>query len=707
MNLHAPPRLITGATLLFWGGLTGSPLLGLLAAILVEARSWVTLRWNFSRTSYVRAWHFSVLCMIILSMLAWLDGMKVSKFHTLFVWAPLTLLPLELAQRYGKAASIPLNTFSFFARRKMIHDTKQGYHVSPRMIHTGYPYLAITLLATAVTSRNDMQHFIGLAIILGVCLFFNARQNGIRPMAWLTSFLIIVATSYAGYWGLFKVYQQYAHGMSDQEGRRYTSANEARTSIGKLGRLKLSPQIFWRMQAYQADVPPLLRTATYHQYNRAVWKHIPPPDDEDSLRDEHGYLSESRLKGTNTDRNIRYFSDEKGGDAPEISGDPHVRIIGEVDSGVLANPIPLPHFTLGVGDLGSDNSEASLECNSLGTVRIHNPDYNVVSYSVWTGDYSTTEVDAPAPHDLHVPEQERAAIRRVCKQLGLKKGMDAQKILLKLRHFFSTEFKYTTHLTTPKLETANRWTAMGVFLEQTRAGHCEYFATTTALILRECGIPARYCVGFSVNEYDKDRDEWVMRGKHAHAWCRIWDKDHWEDADLTPPSWLIMEETKTSTWQLKLADWWQLIREDFLIWRTQDENKTRTAILVGAIVGILILWLAWRLWKSRQRGSTRGKKVFYTRSNEAPLTALNKLEPAISRKIGRRPQGLPLCRWVMMLEKIDPSLGSLLTPLTQIHSELRFDPERHNEKLEHEITRLSTELKARLKKLNNLGKIST
>ena len=698
MPHHGPPRLLTGIALLFWGGLTGHALFGLVAAILIESKSWTTLRWNFTPLSYVRAWHFSVLAAALLSMLAWLDGMKPGKLHTLFVWAPLTLLPLELAQRYGKAPLIALNTFSFFARRKMMHDSKQGYHVSPRMIHIGYPYLAIILLATAVASSHSIVHFSGLACILGACLYFNAKECGFRPTAWIAAFIILLISAYAGHWAIFKTYHYYRKGMGHQHDGRFTSANETRTSIGRLGRLKLSSNIFWRMQVREdTERPPLLRTATYHHYARGVWKHI--PSDADGVRDKNGYIDETRLQGISIESNIRYFTKTVNEKAPDISGDANIRLIGEVDSGVLANPIPLPHFTFGIGDLGNDESEASLECNTLGTVRIINPDYHVISYSVWTGDYSTTEVDAPADYDLTVPTQERKAIQRICAELGLKKGMSAQEILARLRTFYIKQFTYTTHLTTPRIDKANRWTAVGIFLEQTRSGHCEYFATATALILRECGIPARYCVGFSVNEFDGERKEWVLRGKHAHAWCRVWNNNQWEDADLTPPSWADMDQVDTSAWRLRLADWWQLLREDFLIWRTNDANKNLTVIVFSGLLGSLLLWIIWKLWKSRQYGSKSNRRLSYQKPAGAPQTALNKIEPAIARKLGRRPHGLPLVRWVMMLEKTDPNLGNLLRSLTKLHSTLRFDPDATNE-LQEEAKELAMELKQKLKNLS-------
>ena len=161
-----------------------------------------------------------------------------------------------------------------------------------------------------------------------------------------------------------------------------------------------------------------------------------------------------------------------------------------------------------------------------------------------------------------------------------------------------------------------------------------------------------------------------------------------------------MEETDIAAWKIRLADWWQLLREDFLIWRIQDQNKTRTVIAVSCFVGFLSIFLFWRLWKSRQRHPKQKKQHRYKPPTGAPTTALNKLESTISRKIGPRPIGLPLCRWVRTLEDIDSSLASITRPLTEKHSTLRFDScDLKNETLE-EISELCLELKKRIKGLS-------
>lgn len=694
----SPPRLLAGATLIFWGAQTGHTVAGLITAILLEARSWSNIRWNFKPASYTKAWRLSILCGTLVSILAWMNGVKVGKIHTLFIWAPLIILPLELAQRYGRASQIPLNTFSFFARRQIQHELSHGRTVAPRMINTGYPYIAIVALATAMASRNELHHFIGASLIIGACLFFHIRQSGFRPRAWIAAFLILVTLSFAGQWGIFKLYHHYTGGNSDSGGN-HTSANESRTSIGRLGRLKLSPRIFWRMQVTEGNVPRLLRTATYNQYSRARWSHNFIPDNDDERRDEFDYIPEEKWSGDREgERDIRGFTET----TPELTKKPPIRIIGEIDTKVLSNPIPLPHFTLAIADL---DKAASIECNSLGTVRMFNPDYNIVEYSVWTSNLSTTELPpstSPNPNqqlDLAIPAQEQDAIHRVAQQLNLHaQTLTTRDKIRILRHFFNTKFKYSTHLDTPRIGRGKRQSAIGTFLETTRSGHCEYFATSTALLLREIGVPTRYCVGFSVNERDTKRDEWVMRGQHAHAWCRAWVDGGWEDIDLTPAAWNDQENNNTHLWQQRLSDWWQRLREDFLIWRTRETNKTKVLILISSILTLLTLWITWRLWQSRLR-KTKTPNTPYQRTKPTPLTPLNKIEPLVAKKIGPRPEGTPLSQWIINLASLDPSLAPNLKEAIKLHSIIRFDPLGPRPEQLEQITHLTFTLRKHIKRI--------
>lgn len=73
------------------------------------------------------------------------------------------------------------------------------------------------------------------------------------------------------------------------------------------------------------------------------------------------------------------------------------------------------------------------------------------------------------------------------------------------------------------------------FLTSKREGHCEYFATATALYLRSIGIAARVVVGYRGGVYNHLIDALEVRNEHAHAWTEYWIPGYgWYPMDTTP-----------------------------------------------------------------------------------------------------------------------------------------------------------------------------
>lgn len=68
-----------------------------------------------------------------------------------------------------------------------------------------------------------------------------------------------------------------------------------------------------------------------------------------------------------------------------------------------------------------------------------------------------------------------------------------------------------------------------------RRGHCEYFATATALLLRSQGIPARLVLGFRGGTYNDVSQTVEVRAKNAHAWLEFQSGlGQWTRYDPTP-----------------------------------------------------------------------------------------------------------------------------------------------------------------------------
>ncbi|MBC8113620.1 MAG: transglutaminase domain-containing protein, partial [Candidatus Saccharimonas sp.] len=85
------------------------------------------------------------------------------------------------------------------------------------------------------------------------------------------------------------------------------------------------------------------------------------------------------------------------------------------------------------------------------------------------------------------------------------------------------------------------------FLFNSRAGHCQYFASALGLMLRSVGIPARLVTGFKGGEQREDGRLHVEK-RFAHAWVEAWiDDEKWVTLDATPEAERTASVTQVGT----------------------------------------------------------------------------------------------------------------------------------------------------------------
>ncbi len=74
------------------------------------------------------------------------------------------------------------------------------------------------------------------------------------------------------------------------------------------------------------------------------------------------------------------------------------------------------------------------------------------------------------------------------------------------------------------------------FLERTRAGHCEYFASALALALRQRGVAARIVNGYRLGPWIEEGGYWLVTQDQAHSWVEYHDPESqtWRMEDPTP-----------------------------------------------------------------------------------------------------------------------------------------------------------------------------
>ena len=74
------------------------------------------------------------------------------------------------------------------------------------------------------------------------------------------------------------------------------------------------------------------------------------------------------------------------------------------------------------------------------------------------------------------------------------------------------------------------------FLFERKAGHCEYFASAMAVMLRSLGIPSRVVTGFQSGIYNPLNGWQVIRASDAHSWVEAYlPRRGWATFDPTPP----------------------------------------------------------------------------------------------------------------------------------------------------------------------------
>ena len=92
------------------------------------------------------------------------------------------------------------------------------------------------------------------------------------------------------------------------------------------------------------------------------------------------------------------------------------------------------------------------------------------------------------------------------------------------------EFQYDTDLTDERCDVQSIVECFVI----TRAGFCQYYASTMAVFLRAQGIPARYVQGFLPGEPDPIGNVRTIRSQDAHAWVQAYFPGYgWIDFDPT------------------------------------------------------------------------------------------------------------------------------------------------------------------------------
>ena len=623
-----PPFLI-GAVLLFWGWQSGHLLAGAALGLVLEAPRYLKLRLELGAAEHSNIADLSTIGFVTLAALLAANTGVSHGILQAFIWAPASLAPIMLAQMLSESGRIPLSALFRYMRKLR----RRNPEIRDPMVDVSAVYVSMVLIATGVANARGAAYYAGVVIVAAWALT-AVRPRSASLAAWALMLAAAAGAGFAGQLGIAQL-QAYVEDWVLDLNLRGTDADPYRsvTEIGSIGRLKQYDAILLRVYVDEKDAGRvrLLHRASYNTWSGNAWL----------ARETQMQPFDSQADGTTWLLTATQ---------PEW----RVRIAARIERGKAL--LPLPADTTRIADL----TAVSVRRNALGAVHA-DAGVDWLQYEA-EGAAAIEDYGPPGAADSILPGAERAVFEKVAGDLHLR-DVPAEEAVRRIeRYLGGFEYSLYREHAVPKGETA-----LGDFMTRTRSGHCEYFATAAALLLRAAGIPSRYATGFAVMERSALEDAYVVRSRHAHAWTRAWIGGRWIDLDTTPPDWFGEEAHQAPFWE-GLAD---LARWAGFRWTMRGEFKAGDA-WYGLLV-VLALVLGWRMFGgkriARRDQNAGGKERRRYPGEDSEFYAVEKSLPG-------RDAGETHAAWAARIASSlsAPQMKDLRDAL-RLHQRYRFDPD--------------------------------
>ncbi len=250
------------------------------------------------------------------------------------------------------------------------------------------------------------------------------------------------------------------------------------------------------------------------------------------------------------------------------------------------------------------------------------------------------------------------------------------------------------------------------FLFESKRGHCEFYSTAMAMMLRLRGVPSRNVTGFVGGTYNRFGEFYAVRQGDAHSWVEAYLPDlGWTRFDPTPPSNAApqaategfvailreMVEAAAQGWQRNVEGF--DLQKQIGIARTlrdlfrssaqpkagapsADRVDWRT---VGLGLAVLALAIAAAVWRFRRRRSGAKQGATSEHSKQRSIELYLKLEAALRIRGVPRPSGTPPRTHAEALEEAGHPVGAEARALTEIYLGARFGGEELGVETERDV----------------------
>ena len=265
-----------------------------------------------------------------------------------------------------------------------------------------------------------------------------------------------------------------------------------------------------------------------------------------------------------------------------------------------------------------------------------------------------------------------------------------------LLQFFINNFEYT-------LDINNRGERdpLRSFLFDSRAGHCELFASSMVLMLRSQGIHARMVTGFLIPEPHPSGNFYSITESDAHAWVEVLYDNAWHTFDPTPPAtfvepglfenqlaylrWLWRRSVVSYDHLDQVAIWQMIVRWASDLGRSIKQGLPQVAMVAAVLFVVLIGY--------HLAGRFNGRR---NRLRDERLTRMfREIEQLLTKQYPQRQSRESFRDYVRRIRP-EPILEMGLNQFLDRYQHHRFGPPSHQSRID-DLYRQAGSLIARLK----------
>jgi uncharacterized membrane protein len=661
-----PPPFLIGFTFIPWCMQTENWLIGVGIAVLLEMSYWVPFRLEIAERDFQKIWYFCLLSTVGVFIYFYTSSTGTAPSQVFFIsqkgssaltkfmtWLPLIFFPLALAQAFSEKEKIPFTAFiSEFQKKKLKISPKSS--VSINLL---FPYLVLCLLSASTINIKIAWFYPAACLILGWGLW-RIRPKRYSAVIWGSLMVAVFTTGYfggVGWYSMAKFIDNQVSNMMFSFLQRNADPMKSRTAIGEISSLKMSGKILMRVQYEKGHTRKILLPQNgYNIYKSSVW-----------------YSSKAPFKAISpvSRGDDLVWPLQKTGSSSVI-----LNITGDLADG--AGFIVAPSNALKVEDLPIEK----MSINPFGSIRVEGGQ-KFIEYKIHVGGNKSIW-SIPGEKDLSIPDKLDSTLATFAEKLKLN-SLSRESIPETINEYFQTNFAYTLSLK----RVDKSLPPLADFLINTKAGHCEYFATATVLLLRKAGLHARYIYGYSAHEYDWEKKGLVVRTRNTHAWAVAFINGKWINVDTTPSNWIDKENEDASAME-GVGDLWSWMVLIFSKWRYSEDSGNIVTYLLVILIPLLI-YMLFRIVKQTKiaRKEITSIDEDLSRSKLKEISEFYRIEQFLLGKGLKRCPWETYGQWVNRIEQEPASeLNGSLEELLQTYYTERFDPEGIN-KYEQETFR--------------------